>query len=377
MAHSGRGARGDDFPFEPLVTIDPVSLQGVEVPERRWLWENWMPLRAVTVLSGDGGTGKSLLALQLATACATGRSFLGQPVMRCKVLVIACEDELDELWRRQARINAGLGIDMADLMDVLWVSRAGLDNVMMNFPGDGTGEKTPFFEQVLTKAREMGAQLIVLDTAADLFGGNENIRPQVRQFINALMGIALAIDGAVLLLAHPSQSGKALGTGESGSTAWNNSVRSRLYLMWPTPEKGEQGDRDARILSRQKSNYAQAGASVPMRYVDGAIIATGGEAFEDDAWTLDRKRKAEAALLDGIEELSLQNFRCNGHKGQANYAPKAILEKATAAEGFSHDELEAAMNRLFRKKRLESVEEGPPSRRRSYLRVIEPEFGEF
>lgn len=377
MDNSRRLGRADDFSLEPLDVIDPVTLQGVTVPERRWLWENWMPMRAVTVLSGDGGTGKSLLALQLATACATGRPFLGQSVMRCKVLVIACEDEKDELHRRQASINGKLDLDMADLLDVFWIARAGLDNVMMNFPGDGQGEKTPFFDQVRAKALEMGAQLIVLDTAADLFGGNENIRPQVRQFINSLTSIALAIDGAILLLAHPSQAGKAAGTGESGSTAWNNSVRSRLYFTRPTPEKGEPEDKDARILSRQKSNYAQAGGSVPMRYMDGAFVATGGEASEDDAWTLERKRKAEAAILEGIEQLALQKFRCNAHKGQANYAPKAILEKATAGQGFSQDELEAAMNRLFKRMRLESIEEGPPSRRRSFIRVCDPEFGKF
>lgn len=377
MDHRGRGGRGDDFIIEPLEVIEPVALQGVAVPERRWLWKDWIPLRAVTVLSGDGGTGKSLLALQLASACATGWSFLGQKVMDCKVLVIACEDERDELHRRQARINESIGIDMGDLIGAVWVARAGLDNVMMNFPGDGTGELMPFFNQVLAKAQGMGAQLVILDTAADLFGGNENIRPQVRQFINALTRMALAIDGAVLLLAHPSQSGRALGTGESGSTAWNNSVRSRLYFTRPMPQKGDPEDKDARILSRQKSNYAQAGASVPMRYVDGAFVATGGEAFEDDAWTLERKRKAETAFLGGVEELSLKNFRCNAHKGQANYAPKAILEKATAAMGLTQDELEAAMNRLFKNKRIESVEEGPPSRRRSFIRVVAPELNGF
>lgn len=377
MADGQHGRRGNDFPLEPLDVICPVMWQDVAIPERRWLWDHWIPHRAVTVLSGDGGAGKSLLALQLATACVTGQKFLGQSVMRCKSLVIACEDEREELQRRLARINTGLGIDMGDHIDMSLVSRAGLENVMMSFPGDGIGERQPFFEQVLSKAREVGAQFIVLDTAADLFGGNENIRPQVRQFINALTSIALSIDGTILLLAHPSQSGKATGTGESGSTAWNNSVRSRLYLTRPTPEKGEPEDRDARILSRQKSNYAQAGVSISMRYIDGAFIATSGEASEDDAWTLNRKHSAEIAFLAGVEDLALKKFRCNAHKGQANYAPKAIMEKATAAQGFTHDELEAAMNRLFKKKRLESVEEGPASRRRSYLSVIEPELGDF
>jgi RecA-family ATPase len=288
--------------------------------------------------------------------------------------VIACEDEKDELHRRQARINEGLGIDMADLLDVYWIARAGLDNVMMNFPGDGRGEKTHFFDQVKAKAGDIGAQLIVLDTAADLFGGNENIRPQVRQFINSLTSIALEIDGAVLLLAHPSQSGKDKGTGESGSTAWNNSVRSRLYFTRPKPKDGEPEDKDARHLSREKSNYAQVGAEVPMRYSNGAFVATGGEVSEDDAWTLENRRKAETAFLAGLAELASQNFRCNAHSTQANYAPRAIIAKATAGEGFTEAALEAAMNRLFKRKRIESIEEGPPSRRRSFIRVVEPGF---
>lgn len=367
---------GGGFALEPLDVIDPTRLQGQPVPERRWLWEHWIPMRAVTVLSGDGGTGKSLLALQLAAACATGRPFLCKEVMRCKALVLACEDEKDELHRRQAAINGALGIDFGELLDVYWIARAGLDNVMMKFAADGAPDRTPFFEQVTARAREIRAQLIVLDTAADLFGGNENIRPQVRQFIGALTGMAIACDAAVLLLAHPSQSGKALGTGESGSTAWNNSVRSRLYFTRPAAEKGEPEDRDARHLSRQKSNYAQAGAALPVRYVDGAFVATGGAASEDDAWTMQRKRKAEDAFLAGIAELEALNFRCNSHKGQANFAPKAILDKTTAAQGFTQDELDAAMNQLFKRRKLKNVEEGPPSRRRSFIRVVQPQLRE-
>jgi RecA-family ATPase len=371
------GGRRGGFALEPLRVIDPCQLHGLPVPERRWLWEGWIPMRAVTLLSGDGGTGKSLLALQLATACATGRPFLGQPVTRCKALVLACEDEADELHRRQDRINDAADIGFPDLRDMQWIARAGLDNVMMTFPADGVAERSPFFDQVRLQAKAMEARLIVLDTAADLFGGNENIRPQVRQFIGALTGLAMECDAAVLLLAHPSQSGKALGTGESGSTAWNNSVRSRLYFTRPAVEKGEPEDRDARHLSRQKSNYAQAGAALPVRYVEGAFAASGGAASDDDAWTLDRKREAEAAFLAGVEALQSQNFRNNAHRGQANFAPRAILDKTTAGQGFTQDELEAAMNRLFRRKRLESVEEGPPSRRRSFIRVVQPQLREF
>ncbi len=73
MEHdAARAALHGDFSLEPLEIIAPAALQGLAIPERRWIWPEWIPVGAVTALYGDGGTGKSLLAQQLMTACATG-----------------------------------------------------------------------------------------------------------------------------------------------------------------------------------------------------------------------------------------------------------------------------------------------------------------
>ena len=66
--------------------IDPIALQGVAVPERSWIVRDWIPNYQVTMLNGDGGIGKSLLAQQLLTSCATGNSWLGLDVKPCKAL---------------------------------------------------------------------------------------------------------------------------------------------------------------------------------------------------------------------------------------------------------------------------------------------------
>ena len=56
-----------------LKTIDPINLEGKTIPPRRWIVPDWVPVGVTTLLYGDGGLGKSLLAMQLATACATSQ----------------------------------------------------------------------------------------------------------------------------------------------------------------------------------------------------------------------------------------------------------------------------------------------------------------
>ncbi len=57
----------EPFPYK-LVS----EFEGEVIPERRWLVPDWIPQGQVTLLGGDGGVGKSLLAQQLMTSLALG-----------------------------------------------------------------------------------------------------------------------------------------------------------------------------------------------------------------------------------------------------------------------------------------------------------------
>ena len=267
--------------------IDPRAWAGKPVPQREWLVENWIPMLKVTALYGDGGLGKTLLAQQLLTSVAAGREWLGLPVKRLRAFGLLCEDDEDDLHLNQERINRACWLDYKDLGDLrLWPS-VGFDNLLMTFDGKDAakGNLTTFFGQLLHAIQEFGARFVVLDTAADLFGGNENIRSQVRQFIaNACGRIARKTNGAVLLCAHPSLSGMATGAGSSGSTAWSNTVRSRLYLTPAKAEESQDPDPDLRRLTRKKSNYARAGETLMLRWSDGVMtpVAAGSESDDPD-----------------------------------------------------------------------------------------------
>ena len=76
-----------------LRIVSPITLEGKTVPDRPWVVPNWIPHGSVTMINGDGGVGKTLLAQQLMTCCATGRKWLGYETMRCKALGIFCEDD--------------------------------------------------------------------------------------------------------------------------------------------------------------------------------------------------------------------------------------------------------------------------------------------
>jgi Mrp family chromosome partitioning ATPase len=107
-----------------------ASLKDKPVPSREWLVPDLVPQKTVTLFGGDGGTGKSLLALQLAVAAAAGGKWLGRPVQYGSVIFISAEDDEDELHRRTDDILRSTGKTYDDLSDLTLRSLAGEDALL-------------------------------------------------------------------------------------------------------------------------------------------------------------------------------------------------------------------------------------------------------
>lgn len=263
-------------PTEEPGPIRASSFQG-EPPERRWVVEDWIVEGAVNSLYGDGGLGKTLLAQQLACCVSQGATWLGLPTIKGAVLAVLCEDDEGELHRRHNDIKAAMGHAIGNPFDDVWLwPRVGFDNVMVRWDRDGRATLGPFTEKLIQQIKETGPSLVILDTLADFYGGNEIERMQVNYFVKVVLGGLIAARKAVgepltvLLLGHPSVAGKSSGSGYSGSTAWNNAVRSRMYLTRP-----EEGAGDERLLTRGKANYAKSGDETGVRlfYENGVLHA--------------------------------------------------------------------------------------------------------
>lgn len=339
-----------------------AGLAGQRPPLRAWLVPDLVPFGTVTLLMGDGGVGKSLLALQLSCAVAAQRRWLGIEVAAGSVLFISAEDDEDELHRRLDDVTRGLACEFSDLDRLTLRSLAGEDALLAVLDrGSGVLSASALFAEVDRRVSEDAPALLVLDTLADLFPGDENNRAQARQFIGLLRGLAIRHQCAVLLLGHPSVSGMNSGAGTSGSTAWNNSVRSRLYFERVINE-GYEADPDARMLSSKKANYSRTGGQIGMKWADGIFQAETAETGLDRMASTSR---AERVFLKLLRLMASQGRHVNA-TGGSTYAP-SVFAVHPEAEGVNKKAFRTAMESLLGEGKIGQGHYGPPSKRRSFL----------
>lgn len=289
---------GEDAPIaapQGLALINPATWATVDAPVREWALDHWIPARQATYLTGAGSAGKSLIAQQLCTCIAYAAPFMGIEPRQAVAIYLTCEDDADELHRRQKAICSALNVPIAALGGRLHlISLAGMiGNELALFDPLGRMTATQQYADLLAAVRATGAGFVALDNVAHLFSGNENIRNQVAAFCGLLNNLAADTGAAVLFIGHPNKAGDNF----SGSTAWENQVRSRLFLETPRDANGATIDSDARTLTRAKANYARNGEALAFRWHQWAFVR------DDD---LPRHERAEVAAN---VQIGLENER--------------------------------------------------------------------
>jgi RecA-family ATPase len=343
----------------PLPFISILGWHGEPVPEREWCVLNRVPMRNVTLFSGEGAIGKSIVSLQLSIAHILGEDWLGTMPTPGPALVVACEDDGAELHRRIFQILEHYGASFADLKDLHLISLAGEDALLATPEKNGLIKPTKLFDRLKQAACDIRPKLIVLDNSADVFGGSENDRAQVRQFIGILRGLAIVADAGVLLTSHPSLTGISTNTGLSGSTAWNASVRSRLYMKRATTEKDEEPDPNLRVIEVMKSNYGPVGETIMVRWKDGIFLPEAGTFLDK----LAAEQKADQIFCDQVAQYTRQGRNVSIKPNAPSYAPTEFAKEQGAREaGIKKRDFEAAMRRLLTAGKIRVESYGPPSR---------------
>ena len=255
--------------FKPEPLLMPVDVAGVLTrpsPPPRFVWDGYAPRGVVTLLGAHGGTGKSTIALMLAAAVATGRELFGIATEAAPVVFASFEDGAHIVRHRLAHICQCWGINPAELADLHIVDGTANPELFAS-DGRGPGDVTPAYGELLALVKQTGAGLVIVDNASDAYGGDEIQRRQVRAFMRALAVIAREGDAAVMLLAHvdkgTSRRERSDTEGYSGSTAWHNSARSRLFMS--------RDDGGLLTLAHQKSNLAKLREPLALQWPEGGL----------------------------------------------------------------------------------------------------------
>lgn len=246
--------------------VDPVPLDlkslPIVPPAVAFVISGWLPANVVTLFSAHGGAGKSFISLYVAICVAVGQHpfRMGEAILRKRVIMYSAEDDLIALQGRLRRYLDFLHIDPSDLEGwLLLLDATACDNVLFKTERDGC-TTTARFEWLAAKVQTYQAELVIFDNASDALEANENDRAAVRQFFSALRRLKTT----VLLLSHVDAASSMAkprdAKGYSGSTAWNNSARSRWFLT---------RDENGLTLTQPKVNYARAGSQVSFQW-DGA-----------------------------------------------------------------------------------------------------------
>jgi RecA-family ATPase len=341
------------------------ELSRLPVPDRVWRLENWLTTGA-TLLAGGGGVGKSTLAQTIATALATNTSYIAKPTGSMPIvnLMWACEDDSDELWRRQVAICAGLNVPMSELEDLFYLeSRFGCDNTLYTLAFNRP-VWTSTFDLLREQVNDTHADVLWLDNLGHVFGCNENDRHLVTAFINWLVRLRLGL--SVVVLGHPA---RGSGSEFAGSAAWENAVRTRWYFGQKLPDQDDEEDGggdanpDVRYLCRRKANYTFRDC-LRFTYRNGLFVPDESktETFSERFGGAARNEEIDVVVLAGFDRCLAAGITPTDGRTSPDFLPTRIMAMNLNGAWGKRD-LARAMNRLMGEGRLKRAVVGAYSNR--------------
>jgi RecA-family ATPase len=338
------------------------------MPDRDWAVMDRIPLRQTSLFSGEGGSGKSSVALHLCCAHVLGRDWLGSLPEPGPAIFIDAEDDEKEIHIRLGHIVRHYGVTFSDLKrdGLHLISFVGRDAVLATVSGAGKVEPTALYRQILEAASDIRPKMIGIASSANVFAGKESNRNQVQQFVGLTTGLAIAANGTVQLISHPSLTGISSDTGLSGSTAWHNAVRSRIYMRGVKADAGEQPDDNLRELVFKKNQYGNLADRIVLRYQNGMFLPVPGMASLD---RLAHQAKAQDVFLALLERFTREGRNVSANPGRG-YAPSAFAGEAEAkAAHLNSRDLKDALRQLFHDGKIENQQYGRASNQHYRLAI--------
>ena len=253
----------------------------------------------VGMLAGPGGSGKTMLELQLAIALATGTPacaglFTGSMLASkpASVVLIAAEESKAVLAHRlhaiartlyERREQFGVKLAFEDFLALLQKNLRLFAGTTQSYVLlDADKGRTRVLND-LAKACE-SARLVLIDPLRQFHDCDENDSAAMNQVVQALRGLAGNVNAAVVFAHHASKAATFSGQGDAagaarGSSALTDGVRWQLNLSRLSREQAQHAgiSEDARgqvlLLDVAKSNYLPPQPTMRLQRLAGGVLA--------------------------------------------------------------------------------------------------------
>ena len=260
-----------------------------------WILEPLVPHKAIVVLDGLGGAGKSWFAIDLAFAISHGVDFLGRyPVRKPGVVFYLTAEETPERFvDRLDQLTQSYGTND----NFYWVStlEEGFPFGSSIFQKDGWRiSKTEMASAIELYIEEYNPTLIVIDSLINFYGLNENNSDEAKRFYDLLTNWIKTYQCSFLLLHHQTKDSLRLQDYDGvfrGSIVFREQARQRMtYRSIKFEHNGKTVT--ARKVSIEKANYHSPLLEefpIYLRWSDGIHIYD--EQFEKKAKEQEEARK--------------------------------------------------------------------------------------
>jgi AAA domain len=258
----------------PTLDARPLTAEELHttLAPREYVVKPIIPLAAVTELSGAHGISKSTLALDVCLHVACGHEWAGLRTRAGRVVFISREDARNDILRRVQMwlapidAEARARCERALLDRLLLIGREQSKSLKLTAREYGT--TYPCESAIAALAKHCtGAELVVLETASRLGGGDES-NEDLAALAEALEQLAEQTAAGIIIVRHVSKEAARAKVSDSyagrGGGALSDAARSVLVLVQLTDEQaGEHGielgevDRGALMLTHAKASYSE------------------------------------------------------------------------------------------------------------------------
>jgi putative DNA primase/helicase len=271
-------------------TKDPTIIPGATwadldslIGPIKWLWKNWLPQGMLTIIAGELGVGKSIMALRIAACFLRGDPWPdGTPYTGETGAVLWCEAEAAQAINLSRAKAWGLPLDR-----IYTPFEDPLVDILLDDPNHK--------EAIATVARREEVLFMVVDSLRGATRGDENSSETIA-VTKWLAELARDTDKPLLLSHHLRKKGlRDVGNKVTldrlrGSSAIGQPARVILAIDVPDPK-----DKEAKRLSVIKNNLARFAEPVGLS-IDGEGVAFGDAPQEPYTETL-QERAADLLLM--------------------------------------------------------------------------------